>query len=247
MNKIKPFIGISIALFFLFTMPTIQAQVKGKVDRNQIFRPYWQVGLRVGTPVFLGDVKRYRYVPASDEWRAAAGISVSRRLIPVLELEATYNFGKLAGSDRYVNQLFESRFHEISLRGLVHLTDVMGLNENSFPVAFNLVAGAGLCIYQSTLFERTSHTLLKKSDHHKEGILLVGLNIDIRLKQNIFLRVESVNTGMHSDWMDFKKSGFPYDVYNLTMIGLNYRFRYGRGGGGYYPKKVVRRRFHRGF
>jgi hypothetical protein len=247
MKRIKSFKGIILVVVFLFVLPKLHAQVKGKVNRNQFFSTYWQAGLRIGTPVFLGDVKRYRYVPAYDEWRASAGLSVARRLSPVFGVEAVYNLGKLAGSDKYTNQLFESRFHEFSIRTVVHLAEVAGLNENSIPFAFNLIAGAGLTMYNSTLFVRTSRTVMNESGYRKEGVLLLGLNLYIHLSSRVSLRIESVNTGMNSDWMDFKKSGFPFDVYNLTVVGLNVRFRYGAIGSSYYPKRVVRRRFHRGF
>jgi len=56
-----------------------------------------------------------------------------------------------------------------------------------------------------------------------QGIMTGGLGLDFRLSDKINLNLESANRIMNSDDMDGRVSGFIYDVYNYTSIGLSYK------------------------
>jgi len=235
-------------LFFVFlNLPCLlPAQVKGKVTHAEMLQ-YWEGAIIAGPSLFMGDIKYYRLAPEKDEWRFAYGLSAGRRLSALFGARGILLAGRLAGKQKSGNYRMENRYVEMNLSGLLYLDNLFGEKRTDRRVQPYLVAGIGMVFYNTDLFTQQPDNKIKNSGRKTESILLLGLGIDFRMNRQWSINVESANRGMHSDNMDLWVSGYPYDVYNVTSIGIKFRFGFHSGQTGYYPQKVTKRKLHRAF
>ncbi len=236
-----------ILLLVLTSLTNLSAQVMGRMNQTEHLE-YWEGTVKFGPSVFMGDIKYYRIVPAKSEWRFATGVSFGRRFSALLGLRGTALMGKLAGRQKTGDHRLESRYYEINMSGILYLDNLFGENRFDRFIQPYMVAGIGLVYYNSNLYTLAPGQLVKNSGNKTEGLLLLGLGIDFRLNSQWSVSAESANRGINSDHMDLWVSGYPYDVYNVTTVGVKYRFGFSsRNSPGYYPRKVINRKFHRAF
>ncbi len=198
--------------------------------------PNWQINLNTGTSIFFGDIKQYRIWPISNyenEWRFGGGLTVSRQFSSVFGLRGQGIYGQLSGTRRSWNRYFQNDYFELNLNTTINLNNLIGTSRDDRFVNFYFTAGVGLLNYNSTLY--TLNTKKKVAEQGNgngkgiggrtlEGILTGGFGVDFRLNNNWSINLESTNRIMNSDKLDTWVSGFPYDVYNYTSIGISYRF-----------------------
>jgi hypothetical protein len=234
--------------FFLFLMVPflLSAQVSKKVKRPQRLQ-YWEAGLHEGPVVFLGDIKYYHFVPQQKEWRFATGISVERRLSAILGVRGSAWDGKMAGLQKKGNYKMQSGFYEVNLSSLVYFDNLFAYHRFDRRIQPYLVAGIGMLFYNTDLFTKNPDQLVRNSGNKTEGLLMVGLGIDFKINKQWFVSVESASRGIHSDYVDLKASGYPYDVYNITSVSIKYRFGIVDRSEIYYPSRVIKRKINRGF
>ncbi len=223
----------------------LSAQVTGRISRAENMQ-YWEVSAFWGPSLFMGDIKYYRYVPAKEEWRFAYGLSAGRRFSALFGARINLLAGRLAGIQKSGNYRMQSRYNEGNLAGLLYLDNLFGVKRTDRRIQPYLLAGIGLVFYNTDLFTRHPDQKVRNSSNRTETILLLGLGLDFRINRQWSVTAESANREMLSDNMDLRVSGYPYDVYNVTSIGLKYRFGF-NSGYGYYPQKVTNRHLHRAF
>lgn len=233
--------------FILFFLPVrLLAQVSGKIDKNENLQ-YWEVSAFSGPSVFMGDIKYYKFVPAKDEWRLAYGLTAGRRLSALFGVRGNLMAGKLAGKQKNGNYRIESNYNEMSLSGILYLDNLFGEKRTDRQVQPYLLAGIGLIFYHTRLFTQQPDHLVKDSGNKTESLLLIGLGIDFRINGQWSVFAESANRGLNTDYLDLYASGYPYDIYNVTVIGLKFRFGMAGSAKGYYPERVTKRKFNRAF
>ncbi len=238
--------NIHLLFALLLTTGTVNAQVKGKINRAENLQ-YWEVSLFSGPSVFLGDIKYYPLIPAQGEWRFAYGLAAGRRISALFGLKGMLLSGKLAGKQKAGNYRMDSRYREMNLSGILYLDNLFGTKRTDRQVQPYLLAGVGLLFYNTDLFTQQPEEKVRNSGNRTEGILLLGLGIDVRINRQWSIHLESANRGMNSDYLDLWRSGYPYDVYNVTTAGIKFRFGFNTTHTGYYPKAVIRRKLNRGF
>ncbi len=241
--------NIFVFIFLLLLLAeTSNAQIQGKARRREGSGPSFEVSVVTGPVTFLGDIKYFRYVPQADEWRFAAGFSAGYRLSALLGLRGSLLKGKMAGKQKTGNHRMENRFSEINLNGLFYLDNLFG--EKRYDRFFQpyLIAGTGLLFYQTGLYTIQPQQKEKNGGKKTEGFLLLGMGIDFRINRQWSVSIESANRGVHSDYLDLWKSGYPYDVYNITLLAVKYRFGFSlHNERGYYPQQVIKRKTNRAF
>lgn len=234
--------------FFAFVLltKTSEAQVQGKGKRPENSGPAFELTATTGPVVFMGDIKYFRYVPQAEEWRFAAGISAGYRFSALWGVRGNLLTGRMAGKQKKGNHRMENRFHEINLSGILYFDNLFG--EKRFDRLFQpyLMAGTGLLFYQTDLFTVQPDQKQESSGKKTEGLLLLGLGIDFHINRQWSVAIESANRGVNTDYLDLRKSGYPYDVYNITLIAIRYRFGFSVSNT-YYPVRVIKRKTNRGF
>ena len=228
--KLKNILSL-IVLFFLIST-TVTAQSYNKASSN---RSYWQININGGSSLFFGDIKQYRIAPVSNyenEWRFAGGMQLVKQISPVFGIRGQGLYGKVAGTRREWNKYFESNYIEFNLNTTISVRNIIKkYRPNQFWDIYAII-GVGLTNYNTNVYDLTTKKVIQTVGHGSgksfggrtlQGIMAGGLGLDLRLSDNWNLNLESANRIMNSDDMDGRVSGFVYDVYNYTSLGISYK------------------------
>lgn len=226
--------NLLIPLVFLILIPTgIIAQ---SYNTTSNFRSYWQLNTNGGSSLFFGDIKQYQIWPVSNnenEWRYAGGFQLNKQISPVFGLRGQVLFGQLSGTRRSWNKYFESNYIEFNLNTTVSLRNMISKYRSNQFWNIYFTVGVGITNYNTEVKDLTTKQVVQRVGYGNgrsfggrtlQGILTGGLGLDLRLSDKWNLTLESVNRIMNSDDMDGRISGFIYDVYNYTSIGLSFKF-----------------------
>jgi hypothetical protein len=225
--------SIILIAFFALVNTTIVAQ---SYNKSSSFKSYWQINASGGTSLFFGDIKQYQFWPVSsneNEWRFAGGLMLNKQISPVFGIRGQAIYGNLAGTRRSWNKYFESNYIEFNLNTTVSIRNIISkYKAKQFWDAY-IIVGIGITNYNTELKDLTTKQVLREVGYGNgksfggrtlQGILTGGLGLDFRLSDKWNINLESSNKIMNSDDMDAWVSGFIYDVYNYTSIGISYKF-----------------------
>jgi OOP family OmpA-OmpF porin len=225
--------SIILIAFFALVNTTIVAQ---SYNKSSSFKSYWQINASGGTSLFFGDIKQYQFWPVSsneNEWRFAGGLMLNKQISPVFGIRGQVIYGNLAGTRRSMNKYFESNYIEFNLNTTVSIRNIISkYKAKQFWDAY-IIVGIGITNYNTELKDLTTKQVLREVGYGNgksfggrtlQGILTGGLGLDFRLSDKWNINLESSNKIMNSDDMDAWVSGFIYDVYNYTSIGISYKF-----------------------
>ncbi len=228
--KLKNILSLFVLFFLIST--TVTAQSYNKASSN---RSYWQININGGTSLFFGDIKQYRIWPVSNyenEWRFAGGIQLIKQISPVFGIRGQGLYGKVAGTRREWNRYFESNYIEFNLNTTISIRNIIRkYRPNQFWDIYAII-GIGLTNYNTEVYDLTTKKVVQTVGHGSgksfggrtlQGIMAGGLGLDFRLSDKWNLNLESANRIMNSDNMDGRISGFVYDVYNYTSLGISYK------------------------
>lgn len=233
--KQPPVLREKIGLFVLLVLisTTITAQ---SYNKNSNPRSYWQINANFGTSLFFGDIKQYKIAPVSNnenEWRFAGGLQLVKQISPVFGIRGQMLIGKVAGTRREWNRYFESNYIEFNLNTTISLRNIIRKYQpKQFWDAYFII-GMGMTNYNTEVYDLSTKKVVQTVGYGNgkgfggrtlQGIMTGGLGLDFRLSSKMNLNLESANRIMNSDMMDGRVSGFKYDVYNYTSIGISFKF-----------------------
>jgi len=196
----------------------------------------WSVNLSGGSSIFFGDIKQNRIVPVSNyenEWRFGGALQAGYQVSPILGLRLQGLYAQLAGTRRPSNLYFESNYIEINLNGTISIRNIIGSFNAGQMWDVYFILGVGITNYNTELMELSTKKVVRKVGYGNgvgfggrtmEGVLVGGMGLKIRLSDKWDINLESANRGMNSDRMDGKESGFKYDIYNYSSLGVTYKF-----------------------
>lgn len=200
------------------------------------FRPHFQIGINGGTSLFFGDIKQYRWWPASsvvNEWQFAGGLNLNFQVTPAFGIRLNGMYGKLAGMRKEWGVYFQNDYIESSISATLNFSNIFGkVRTDRFLDIYGTI-GAGLQQYNTVVKSYYEGTELRKVGYGYgsgfggrtlQGIMLYGLGLDFRLNGRLNLQLESTNRVMDSDMLDGRATGYPLDFYNYTSVGLTYNF-----------------------
>jgi opacity protein-like surface antigen len=201
------------------------------------FKPYWTIGLSGGPNLFYGDIKEYSFFPVTNnknEIGYGAGLHFSKQFTPVFGLRLQGMYGQLYGTHRKLNHYFDAETAEANLSAIFDFGNLMfGYNADRFfsPYAF---MGIGVCNYKSRLETLNNGTLISEEGYKGDlnivgtkftGAIPIGIGFNFRLAHKLSLNLEYSFHILNTDYLDGTKSGFDYDMYNYTSLGLSYHFK----------------------
>lgn len=225
-------------LVLLIPLFSITSTYSQNFSPNSSFVSHWQLEVDAGSSLFFGDIKQYQWWPVSNyenEWRAAFGIQLKKQISPVFAINGQGVYGQLAGTRRAWSKYFENDYFEFNVNTHINLINIFSHYRNGRIINPFLVFGIGLNSFNTEVYELGTNKLIQSVGNGSgrsfggrtlEGVLLGGLGVDIRLNERWDLTLKSVNRYMNSDILDGYVSQYPYDVYNITSIGIVYKFGY---------------------
>ena len=207
---------------------------------NSSFISHWQIQADAGTSLFFGDIKQYQWWPVStyeNEWRMAFGLQLNKQISPIFGIRGQGLYGKLAGTRRARGKHFENDYFEFNLNTTININNIFARYRHDRLFNAYVIIGVGLLHYNTRVYELGTNKLLQKigegggsgfGGRTLEGIFMGGIGFDFRLSDRFNIKLETANRIMNSDMLDGQVSGFKYDVYNLSTIGISYKFGFSK-------------------
>jgi len=224
-----------IFLIALLFAATGKSQTNGTLGNR--FWNNWSLSIGGGPTVFYGDIKQYKFFPASspiNELRFAGTISLNRQLSHVFMLRGQSSWGQLAGEKTnykdgsICNQYFESTLFEVNLNTTINFTNLI-LHEN--PKRFFFVygtIGAGVTNWITKKKDITTGAVIATDGDwesiHPHLVIPAGLGAYFSIKNKVNLGLEYTIHAMTIDRLDATVGGFPYDSYTMLALNLTYNF-----------------------
>ena len=234
-NKMPPLFKkpILFLVFFVFLSAQLFSQSYNKTSN---FRSYWQINANGGSSIFFGDIKQYKVAPVSNyenEWRFGGGLMLVKQISPVFGVRGQFLIANLAGTRRSSNLYFESNYIEFNLNTSISVRNIIKkYKANQFWDAY-VIFGVGLTNFNTELKNLSTKEVVKRVGHGSgksfggrtlQGMILGGLGLDFRISSRVNLNLETANRMLNTDELDGRTSGFKYDIYNYTSLGISYKF-----------------------
>jgi hypothetical protein len=227
--------GIFIFICLSLIVNRVIAQTNGILGDR--FFNNWSVSLSGGPNIFYGDLKEFRFLPATspvNEIRFAGTFSLNRQLSHVFMLRAQVLYGEIAGEKRnYKNgapcdRYFEGNIIECNLNTTINFSNLfLGYNPRRFFFVYGTI-GAGVSTWNSKLKDLNTHEPVTGNgspDTWNAALVIpAGLGAYFSIKDKVNLGVEWTLRVLNSDKLDATTGGFPYDSYSLLAINLTYNF-----------------------
>jgi hypothetical protein len=207
---------------------------------NSGFVPYWQVQLNTGTSLFFGDVKQYQWWPVinnENEWRGGVSVLGNKQISPVFGVRGQFVYGKLAGTRRVWSKHFINNYLEFNLNTTININNLFSPYRRDRLVNTYIIFGLGLLNYNTYVYQLGSNKLIQTvgggagksfGGRTLEGVLHGGLGLDFRINDRLSINLETANRIMNSDMLDGHVSGFKFDVFNYTAVGVAYKFAFSK-------------------
>jgi len=222
-----------IVFALIVTLKTTEAQ---NPSTGNGFSSYWQIQAEGGSSLFFGDIKQYQWWPVNNyenEWRFALGIQLNKQISPVFGIRGQGIYGQLAGTRRQWNKHFKNDYFDFNTNATININNIFAPYRHYRFLNAYLIIGIGLTNYNTKVYELGTNKEIQSVGNGNgrsfggrtlEGILLGGVGLDFRLSEKWNLKLESANRFMNSDMLDGHISGYKYDIYNLTTLGLAFKF-----------------------
>ncbi len=227
---LKYLLTVAFILLFLFA---VKAQ---NYQYPEVFSSHWQVTFHGGASLFFGDVKQNIFWPTTyyeNEWRLAGGLNLEYQISPAFAIGLQGLYGNLSGTKRKWGVYFDNDYFETNLVTNINFNSLFGTPRvNRFFSVYG-VLGIGLMQYNTRVKDLESGLVFKTSGEGAgkgidgrtlQGILIYGLGFNFRLNDIWAIHLESANRIINTDLLDGHASGYPYDVYNYTSVGIVYKF-----------------------
>lgn len=198
---------------------------------------YWSFGANAGANIFIGDIKRYTYLPSTEdpsEFKIAYGLTVDKKFSPVFGLRGQLLNGQLAGADPVVTEkIFEAKVLEYNLSAVFNLNNLFSSNKKTRKLELFGLAGIGFSNWE------TDRYLFSDPDVHVDGsgqsagggisgrttetVVPFGLEVDYHLNRDWTIKGEYTFHPVYSDLLDMREADFAYDMYNYAALGISYK------------------------
>jgi hypothetical protein len=196
----------------------------------------WRITMAGGMTYQVCDIREYRFYEVFrniNDWRYGGSLMLERQLSPVFSLRGQGFYGVFAGTAPDLDRKFKAENIEGTLSTSIDLNNLFGRNRNDRAFTLNLILGAGLANYSTTLSEISTGNTVRRSGFGTglglggrllDALVMAGLGADFRLDDHWSLRLESVNRMLNSDLLDLTEGGRKYDAYNYSSVGISYTF-----------------------
>jgi len=225
----------NLLLLFIFT---ISQTVFGQkiVNRNDNYIEGWTISLGTGLATSFSDVKQNIFFPVikpKNEWRMGTNFMLAKDINQLLNIRGQAIITQVAGVRKQNNIYFQAELAEINLCIAADVTKLVRPYRSDDNLFISIFLGTGLTYYNSKLFDLSNNEVIAERGFGRgsglwgrviEGIMIGGIEVNYKINENWGIKMQSANRWMDSDSFDNRIGGFQYDFYNITSIGLTYKF-----------------------
>ncbi len=231
-------------LFFLILIFSTTI-LKGQRFGNIHFCDKWYAKTNVGVTMQWGDVQEnanghLKISPAYE-------IGLGKELNTFLSIENNFLIGNIEGYQPSNNRYFKADFFEYNISGLIDISTLSAGFNSERKLKIHGLLGLGLYNYNSILKKISTDSTLStvgydinnnKVGRKTELILKTGFNMTIKISEQLALILENTWAFTSSDYLDAYKSGFAYDIYSFTSIGIAYKFNFRKKGNSFQNYRI---------
>jgi len=232
MHKSTPLL---ILLVLLLLTSKVDSQTNGTLGKR--FFSNWSVSASGGPNIFYGDLKRYKFWPATtpvNEIRYAGTFSLNRQLSHVFMLRAQVLYGEIAGEKLHYkdgspcNQYFEGNILEYNLNTTIDFTNLFfGYRPGRFFFVYGTI-GAGLSNWITVKRDLITHEQIggsgSPSNWTTEIVVPAGIGAYFSIKDKVNLGLEWTYRAVNSNKLDATEGRLPYEAYSLFAFNITYNF-----------------------
>ncbi len=200
-------------------------QTENKEANNQ-FEPHWLINGNIGAVQYYGDASDkndpFSQMIANKTW--GFGAIFGRQFSPILGLRGQFITGKIKASKPNVN--FRSKFSGFNVHGTVNFSNWFFKYKSDRLFSVYGFLGIGLSNFKdATLNQKEFY-----NDGHIEGVIPVGTGLEIRLKDDLTVNLETAIHITNTDNLDgLPPGGVSRDAIGYTSAGLTYKFNFTSG------------------
>ncbi len=193
------------------------------------------LGLEFGTLTPYGDIKEYRYIPASGEWGRGGGFLLNYHFTSIFTLQGHFAMGELTGTRQQNNHRFESDLLEGNLKSRISLSRLLApTNTMNEWVNIYGVFGVGVVGFRTKKMTYDTREIINtvgfsldgaiKENRQAELILPFGLGVNFKVSERVDVGLSSAFRYANTDHLDGRATaGGAKDMYNYTSVGLTFR------------------------
>lgn len=201
----------------------------------------WGLGLGGGPNLFYGDLGIANTLPSdySNELNWAGTFLLQKQLISYVDMRGQLLYGTLSGykeldnSGSNVNLRFDATVLEYNMNFKIHVTNaILG---RVAPVSLYTYVGIGFSTFRSYSTNTMFNTVVSyygydgttKYDPTIETMVPVGLGLEFKLSDNLFLNTDVSMRFVNSDKLDAHvgtTNDFLQDMYSFSSVGISYTF-----------------------
>lgn len=216
---------IAILVFGSVHLAYSQQSLPGQQSDNN-----WKLGLNIGMLGYFGDVNTAKNI--TSQLNMGYGLSLAKQISPLFGLKGNLLIGKIKGkTDSHLE--FNSDLIEAMINASFNFSQLCwGDKHNQMINVYGLI-GLGLGNFNGSTINTSTGALIRSFGHHSgggisgyevDGIGNIGLCLDLDLGSNLNATIESAFKFTSDDKLDGIVSGFKYDAYNYTSLGIAYKF-----------------------
>jgi hypothetical protein len=234
-GRIKTIILFSILFFSKFA---------GTAQYIYPMRDGWGIGLNIGLTYFYGDVndnkgRIWNNTPLSgfyyDDKKFMLSGSLSKKISKIWAVRGHLAYGKLKGSDDYLNSYFESTMFSGDLDVTFQFLDYFMARPESSKFKYYLFGGLGLCSYATIRYNMVSNVIENAQGYNTvngkflnytmETIGKIGLGIAYQLNKDFQLNFETSLHYINTDNLDaYQSKSVALEGYGFMSLGVVYKF-----------------------
>ncbi|MFZ4741563.1 MAG: OmpA family protein [Bacteroidales bacterium] len=199
----------------------------------------WSINVNGGASLFWGDIRQYKFYPVTNytnEWNAAFGFILTKKLSSVFELRGQFIKGNLSGTRRPSKYYFKAQFNEYNMNVTMNFSRLFLGDDPCRRLNFYGMAGLGFVDFRSVKRQLGTDNYLASRGYSANGtveekmqtesVATLGFGVKYKLDSRFEINLENIWTVANSDLIDAAKGGFKYDILSYTSIGLTYKFNF---------------------
>ncbi|NVN93808.1 MAG: OmpA family protein [Bacteroidetes bacterium] len=199
----------------------------------------WSLNVNGGASLFWGDLRQYKFYPVTNytnEWNAAYGFILTKKLSSTFELRGQFIKGDLTGTRRPSKTYFKAQFNEYNMNITMNFSRLFLGDDPCRRLNFYGIAGLGFIDFRSVKKLLGSDKFIESRGYSANGtveekmetesVVTLGFGAKYKLDSRFEINLENIWSVVNSDLIDVTKGGFKYDILSYTSIGLTYKFNF---------------------
>lgn len=224
-----------IVLIFILSISAVSENIaaQGYVEGNRGFFANWRLNANLGPGIFYGDIINTQSTLSLKDIRMSYGGILRKQVSPTFAFGLQLLKGRLHGTRLNFggkDLMFDADYLEYNFNTTVDLFNFFGRSRPDRKFSIYGFAGIGLINWKSDVKDYNTGNLFSPpgiNENPSKGtqsaiIVPLGMGMKFEFNHKFGLNLEGTVRTANTDYLDDWKSGFKYDMFAYTSVGLFY-------------------------